>query len=208
VGQAARPAGFSLLHPGNGPSSVIPATAEEMAGTDLLDDSGLPRRVRQASLAPQLREGPARPGPSTDLGILSEPASDWPPSEPPATERTPEETRATMSAIQRGWERGRSVFDPAERNGEPGPGSAASGVTPAASGVTDATDTMDAGGTGATGETAGTGATGETVGTGATGETTGPGATGETTGTGAVADPAANGNDGGGAGGETHGPED
>jgi hypothetical protein len=55
-----------------------------------------------------------------------------------------------MSAIQRGWERGRSVFDPAEGNGEPGPGSAASGVT-------DATDTMEAVGMGNGAETAGTG---------------------------------------------------
>jgi signal transduction histidine kinase len=179
VGQAARPAGFSLLDPGgpgagNGPGSVIPATAEESAGTDLLDESGLPRRVRQASLAPQLRETPARSGPSADLGILSEPTADWPASGPPAPERTPEETRATMSAIQRGWERGRSVFDPAEGNGEPGPGSAASGVT-------DATDTMEAVGMGNGAETAGTGI---------------------------VADPAASHNDGDGAGAETHRSED
>jgi signal transduction histidine kinase len=177
VGQAARPAGFSLLHPGgtgNGPASVIPATAEESAATDLLDESGLPRRVRQASLAPQLRESTPRPAPSADLGILSEPASDWAPPGQPAPERTPEETRATMSAIQRGWERGRSVFDPPEGNGEARPGSAASGVT-------DATDTMDAVGTGSGAETAGTGI---------------------------VADPAASHHDGDGAGTETHGSED
>ena len=167
VGQTARPAGFSLLHPGgpgagNGPGSVIPATTEETAGTGLLDESGLPRRVRQASLAPQLRESPARPGPSADLGILPEQQSDYPPSERPAPERTPEETRATMSAIQRGWERGRSVFDPAEGNGEPGPGSAASGAT-------DATDTMDAVGTG-TGSVADPAAT-RNDGGGADGET-------------------------------------
>jgi anti-sigma regulatory factor (Ser/Thr protein kinase) len=185
VGQAARPAGFSRLHPGapgagNGPGSVIPATAEETAGTDLLDESGLPRRVRQASLAPQLREGPARSGPSADLGILPKPASDWPTSEPPAPERTPEETRATMSAIQRGWQRGRSVFDPAEGNGEPGPGVAAAGGT-------DATDTMDAVG-------AGTG--------------TGASASAETGGTGTIADPGAGHDDGGGSGAETHRSED
>ena len=147
AGQPSRPAGFSLLHPGggNGPSSVIPATAEETAGTDLLDESGLPRRVRQASLAPQLRESPPRPAPSADLGILPEPASDWSPSEAAAPERTPEETRATMSAIQRGWQRGRSVFDPADGNGESG---------------ADATDAMEAVGTaGASGETAVTGIT-------------------------------------------------
>jgi signal transduction histidine kinase len=147
AGQPARPAGFSLLHPGggNGPSSVIPATAEETAGTDLLDESGLPRRVRQASLAPQLRESPPRPAPSADLGILPEPASDWSPSETAAPERTPEETRATMSAIQRGWQRGRSVFDPAEGNGESG------------ADATDATETV--GPAGASGETAVTGIT-------------------------------------------------
>jgi signal transduction histidine kinase len=150
VGQAARPGGFSLLDPGNGPGSAIPATAEETAGTDLLDESGLPRRVRQASLAPQLRDTPARPAPSADLGILSEPAPDWSPLEQAAPERTPEETRATMSAIQRGWERGRSVFDPAEGNGEP---AAAGAGGPAA---TEAGDVVSPG---AGAETAGPGMT-------------------------------------------------
>ena len=62
-------------------ASVIPATAEETGETEL--DDGLPRRVRQASLAPQLRETPARPGPSADLGVLAEP----PPTEWSAAER-------------------------------------------------------------------------------------------------------------------------
>jgi signal transduction histidine kinase len=155
VGQAARPGGFSLLDPGgpgtgNGPGSVIPATAEETTGTDLLDESGLPRRVRQASLAPQLRESPARAAPAADLGILSEPAPDWSPPEQPAPERTPEETRATMSAIQRGWERGRSVFDPDSGNGEPGA---------AAPGGPDAPAAREAVSTGASAETVGTGMT-------------------------------------------------
>ena len=185
AGQPSRPAGFSLLRPGggNGPSSVIPAAAEETAGpdlggTDLLDESGLPRRVRQASLAPQLREGPARPGPSADLGMLSEPP-EWQPSETAAPERSPEETRATLSAIQRGWERGRSVFDPAGGNGEgaPGPGAAPSGA--------DATDTMQAVNTG-----------------------TAPGAGAETADTGIGADSAAAWTDGSGASTETHRPED
>ena len=181
IGQPSRPAGFSLLRPGggNGPSSVIPAAAEETAGADLPeDDSELPRRVRQASLAPQLRETPARPGPSADLGILSEPP-EWQSSEPAAPERSPEETRATMSAIQRGWERGRSVFDPASGNGEgaPGPGAGPSGP--------DATDTMQAVNTGAA-----------------------PGAGAETADTGIGADSAAAWTDGGGASTETHRPED
>jgi signal transduction histidine kinase len=56
---------------------------------------GLPRRVRQASLAPQLRD-------------RAEPA---PPAAEPADEgagRSPEEMRTMMSALQDGWQRGRS----------------------------------------------------------------------------------------------------
>jgi signal transduction histidine kinase len=73
------------------------------------DEAGLPRRVRQANLAPQLRES-----------TLDEPST------APATEGftapTPEQTRSTMAAIQHGWERGRSVFDAGDSagNGEPG----------------------------------------------------------------------------------------
>ncbi|MGO9218585.1 MAG: nitrate- and nitrite sensing domain-containing protein [Streptosporangiaceae bacterium] len=77
------------------------------------DDGGfaeadsLPRRVRQASLAPQLREntlygrpsGNGEPGPSPGI----------------EEERSPEEARNTITAIQRGWERGRSLFDPPEK---------------------------------------------------------------------------------------------
>ncbi|MGI5230515.1 nitrate- and nitrite sensing domain-containing protein [Actinoallomurus sp. CA-142502] len=50
----------------------------------------LPRRVRQASLAPQLRE---------EAEPISETASD---------ERSPEELRTMLSSIQKGWLRGRS----------------------------------------------------------------------------------------------------
>src|SRR5262249_11335791 len=61
------------------------------------DDPGelglLPRRVRQASLAPQLRTA-APPSPAVD-----EPDSDC---------RSPEQTRSLVSSMQRGWERGRS----------------------------------------------------------------------------------------------------
>ncbi len=62
-------------------------------------DLGLPRRVRQASLAAQLRDPATEPEPAPAGG------SDdfW--------ARSPEETRSTMTAIQQGWERGRSVFD-------------------------------------------------------------------------------------------------
>jgi hypothetical protein len=60
--------------------------------TSLLELEGLPVRVRQANLAPQLRQQPAVPpaGPS------------------------PEAARSTMAALQLGWQRGRSVTEPTE----------------------------------------------------------------------------------------------
>ncbi|MFJ1751565.1 nitrate- and nitrite sensing domain-containing protein [Kitasatospora sp. NPDC088134] len=56
------------------------------------EEGELPRRVRQASLAPQLREGPepVRPG--------LRPAA--------PVERDPEQARSAMAAFQRGWARG------------------------------------------------------------------------------------------------------
>jgi signal transduction histidine kinase len=163
-----RPTEFTPLLPdgGNGPGSAIPATAEETAGTDL--DDGLPRRVRQASLAPQLRETPARAGPSPDLGVLAEPPpTDWSESE---RERSPEETRVTMSAIQRGWERGRSVFDPSGGNGEGTPESGARTGGPDGTGATPSTDAVASvevnpvdTGTGASGQAADTGITADSA---------------------------------------------
>ena len=63
--------------------------------------------MRQASLAPQLRENTlhARPAANGDSAAAS----------PAAEERSPEEARSTITAIQQGWERGRSLFDPAEK---------------------------------------------------------------------------------------------
>ena len=59
--------------------------------TAIGDDGELPVRVRQANLAPELRNGnPANVGPA-------------------AAATSAEEVRDTMSAIQRGWELGRSV---------------------------------------------------------------------------------------------------
>ncbi len=56
---------------------------------------GLPLRVRQANLAPQLRRQAAE-----------EPAEPTPPDEP--AKRSPEETLSMMSAFQDGWLRGRT----------------------------------------------------------------------------------------------------
>ena len=56
---------------------------------------GLPRRVRQASIAPQLRDhGAAEPAVSRMAG-------------PPIEARSPDETRDLFSSLQQGWQRGR-----------------------------------------------------------------------------------------------------
>ncbi|MDT0381245.1 nitrate- and nitrite sensing domain-containing protein [Streptomyces sp. DSM 42041] len=60
---------------------------------------GLPRRVRQASLAPQLKEVPA-PEADRSAGQGSEP-----------DDRDAEEVRSRMAALQRGWQRGREETD-------------------------------------------------------------------------------------------------
>ncbi len=80
--------------------------AEDPANTADLSELDLPRRVRQASLAPQLRDG-------GDAGLAADgPADD---ADGPADDRSPEEARATIAALQQGWQRGRSVFDPPDR---------------------------------------------------------------------------------------------
>ena len=77
---------------------------------EIADADSLPRRVRQASLAPQLRENTLYAQPSANGD--STPAAETP------DERSPEEARSTITAIQRGWERGRSLFDPPVKTSE------------------------------------------------------------------------------------------
>ncbi|MGI5527032.1 nitrate- and nitrite sensing domain-containing protein [Streptomyces syringium] len=88
--------------------------AKDTAGEpdeDRTPTGGLPRRVRQASLAPQLKDGPPdRPG--------AQPA----PADPGPV-RDADEVRARMAALQRGWQRGR------EENETDPPGTAAPGTT-------------------------------------------------------------------------------
>ncbi|MGK3109459.1 nitrate- and nitrite sensing domain-containing protein [Streptomyces sp. WAC05858] len=57
--------------------------------------SGLPKRVRQASLAPQLKNDPAPPDEADRTAAEIDP------------EREAEQARATMASLQRGWQRGR-----------------------------------------------------------------------------------------------------
>jgi anti-sigma regulatory factor (Ser/Thr protein kinase) len=86
-------------------------TAEGDVAQDDIGQPVLPRRVRQASLVPQLRNAPPAYPPLP--GRYGDP-------------RPPDEARATVSAIQHGWERGRSMFDPA--TGPPaGPGAPEAG---------------------------------------------------------------------------------
>jgi hypothetical protein len=72
-----------------------------------MGEPGLPQRIRQASLAPQLRDSSG----GIDTGQDGDPAD----------ARSPEETRATISAIQQGSQRGRSLFDPADKGAATGP---------------------------------------------------------------------------------------
>ncbi|MFE0822341.1 nitrate- and nitrite sensing domain-containing protein [Streptomyces sp. NPDC058847] len=77
--------------PGPPPTTGRPDDGAGTAAADRTDD--LPRRVRQASLAPQLRDGrPAVPVP--------------PPSARAHDERTPELVRERMTAYRDGWSRG------------------------------------------------------------------------------------------------------
>jgi hypothetical protein len=81
-----------------GPLPAVP-TGPGPDGNDGSDDiKGLPRRVRQANLAPQLRDSP----PPRKTTVASTGLSGGTPGPSPA------EIRQTMSALQRGWQEGRS----------------------------------------------------------------------------------------------------
>jgi signal transduction histidine kinase len=113
-----------------GPGAPGPAGADPGGPAGDGDIKGLPRRVRQASLAPQLRDNPpprrttlASSGPSGGrpgtAGSGGSPGSGGP---------SPAEIRQTMSALQRGWQEGRSRRLAEQAAGEPpggGPGSPA-----------------------------------------------------------------------------------
>ncbi|MFI6152695.1 nitrate- and nitrite sensing domain-containing protein [Kitasatospora sp. NPDC051170] len=82
----------SAVRPRSGPEWSEPPVGEEE----------LPRRVRQASLAPQLRAAPERPDPRR--GRFTSGAAVGAAVGP--EERSPEEARAAMAAFQTGWARG------------------------------------------------------------------------------------------------------
>ncbi len=83
--------GFGTSFGNNGAADGGYSNADTGGGSDL---TGLPRRVRQASLAPELRASGAAAG--GQAGIV------------PATAASLSDMRNTLSAMQRGWQQGRS----------------------------------------------------------------------------------------------------
>ncbi|MGH3392634.1 MAG: hypothetical protein ACRDOO_27515, partial [Actinomadura sp.] len=71
------------------------ASAESGSGETAGTHAGLPRRVRQESIAPQLRG--ERPAPVSDTAAPSS--------------RSPEDTGALIASMQAGWRRGRAEAD-------------------------------------------------------------------------------------------------
>jgi hypothetical protein len=95
-------------HPGTptGGGGNRPAPAAGGGGT-----GSLPRRVRQASLAPQLKDGPKRLT-ERDAARGTDP-----------TERDADQVRSRMASLQRGWQRGRdenAAGDEAQGGSAPG----------------------------------------------------------------------------------------
>ncbi|WP_055603503.1 nitrate- and nitrite sensing domain-containing protein [Streptomyces aureus] len=99
-GTPAGATGPGTLAGGTGPGTPAGATGPSGAaarhaghGDDAEAEGELPRRVRQASLVPQLREAPA----SAPVFVPAEPGTDA---------RTPEVVRDRMAAYRDGWQRG------------------------------------------------------------------------------------------------------
>lgn len=76
-------------------SAQPPATEEHTMPAQGAEPPRLPRRVRQASLAPQLKHDPAPQAEAERYPAETDP------------ERDAEQARATMASLQRGWQRGR-----------------------------------------------------------------------------------------------------
>ncbi len=127
---------MSLAIGGRQPADVQPpvltaVVSEEPAArvsSEELAELGLPVRVRQASMAPQLRDAKS----ASAEPVADETAAPSGPAVPlrPVAEPTPEEARNTMSALQRGWQLGRAEGEQAgqdsgslARDGDSRPGS-------------------------------------------------------------------------------------
>ena len=88
---------------GTSPTRVVPPELPASPSTATVrsaDGDDLPRRVRQANLAPQLRKDKAQPSsPSAPVG---------PSPVPEPSPMSLSEIRTTMSAMQRGWQQARA----------------------------------------------------------------------------------------------------
>jgi signal transduction histidine kinase len=87
--------GSSITAPVSGNISGTEGQGNGSSGSVGGETNGLPKRVRQANLAPQLRSSRAAGGTSS---------APVPPAAPP----NPADMRNTLSAMQRGWKQGRS----------------------------------------------------------------------------------------------------
>ncbi|MFF3248568.1 nitrate- and nitrite sensing domain-containing protein [Streptomyces sp. NPDC002870] len=127
---APAPSPDNVRTPRSGPADPDPAAAAAAAPAPApapapVTIDGLPRRVRQASLAPQLREDAAAAEQTTA------------PAAGQDVERDAEHVRNRMASMQRGWQRGRrqnageaeyeGVTDPATGPGETAPGTTSEG---------------------------------------------------------------------------------
>ncbi|MFB4314123.1 nitrate- and nitrite sensing domain-containing protein [Actinomadura sp. 21ATH] len=92
---------------GEGPWSRDVRTGEFAAESSEITGR-LPKRVRQQSLAPQLRERPAPPGAAAAVPREFDEFGDL---DDPDDEPTPELSRDLMSSLQSGWARGRGPDD-------------------------------------------------------------------------------------------------
>ncbi|MFD3996478.1 nitrate- and nitrite sensing domain-containing protein [Streptomyces sp. NPDC058548] len=100
--------GLPITPRGTGPTLVpVPPEGPVPPPASPEPFGGLPRRVRQASLAPQLRaaDGPAERG--TGGRADARTSGGAAPADADSFERDAEEVRARMAAMQRGWQRGR-----------------------------------------------------------------------------------------------------
>ncbi|MFE3887426.1 nitrate- and nitrite sensing domain-containing protein [Streptomyces lydicus] len=111
------------------PAAVGSRTAGDRETPAPTTAQGLPRRVRQASLAPQLKADPT-----------GQPATQGRPA-PDADDRDAEAVRARMASLQRGWQRGRrdNGEDPRATGTPPGENPPAAGTAPAAGTLPDTT---------------------------------------------------------------------
>jgi len=90
---------------GHGPDDGDGVADEPADGTEF---NGLPRRVRQANLAPQLRASAAAAAGAREAAV------------PQATAASLADMRNTLSAMQRGWQQGRSQTQPNTEGGADG----------------------------------------------------------------------------------------